>query len=483
MDPAYYIDAYKIDHRRMYPEGTTRVYSNFTARDSRIPGVDKVVFFGLQAFLHRVLMEEFGRWFAEDRDVVCARYEKRTTGVVGPNDVGSEHIAALHKLGYLPLRFCALPEGTKVPLRVPMFTVENTKPEFFWLTNYIESVLSSEIWLPCTSATIALRMRELCDKWAKDTGGDTGFVDFQGHDFSFRGMSSLQSAAASGAGHLLSFAGTDTMCSLDWIEKYYDSGESFLGGSVPATEHSVMCAGGKETETETFERLLSLYPSGIVSVVSDTWDLWSVLTKTLPKLKDKILARDGKLVIRPDSGNPEDIICGDPAAPKDSPAYKGVIELLWDEFGGTVKDGFRHLDPHIGCIYGDSINYDRAERIFARLAAKKFASTNVVFGVGSFTYQLQTRDVFGMAMKATWVEINGEGVDIFKDPVTDNGVKKSARGRLAVVAEPLDLELIEGASKADEKRSLLQPVWENGAFVKRQTWSEIVERVGVRGLR
>lgn len=483
-NPAYLIDAYKIDHRRMYPKGTTRVYSNFTPRDSRVDGVEEVVFFGLQAFLQETLEESFGEWFELPENEVCEEYERRTNAVLGPNTVGSEHIRALHRLGYLPLRFNALPEGTRVPLRVPMFTVENTDPEFFWLTNYIESVLSNALWQSCTSATIALRMRQLCDRWAEQTAPHAkAFVDWQGHDFSFRGMSSIDSAKASGAAHLLSFAGTDTMPALDWVEKFYD-GEGFLGGSVPATEHSVMCAGGKETETETFSRLLDLYPSGIVSVVSDTWDLWKVLTETLYELKDRILSREGKLVVRPDSGNPADILCGSLSAPEGTPEHKGVVELLWDCFGGTTNEcGYRELDPHIGCIYGDSITYERAEEIFERLAEKGFASTNVVFGIGSYTYQHQTRDVFGMAMKATWVEIDGQGVDIFKAPVTDNGVKKSARGRLAVLlGEDGELKLVECATPEQEAQSQLVPVWEDGRSVQRHTWSEVVERVGVRHL-
>ena len=485
LNPAYLIDAYKIDHRRMYPAGTTGIYSNFTARGSRVDGVDGVVFFGLQAFLERVLGDMFDDWFAQDEDAVVAAYERRTNGVLGPNAVGTDHIRDLHRLGYLPLRFRALPEGTEVPLRVPMFTVENTHPEFFWLTNYIETVLSAEIWLPCTTATLALRVRRLLDDWAHRTASAPEFVDWQGHDFSFRGMSSLESAAASGAGHLLAFAGTDSMVALDWVEAYYPVADgTVLGGSVPATEHSVMCVGGLDGEVATFERLLDLYPAGVVSVVSDTWDLWEVLTDYLPRLRDKVLARDGKLVIRPDSGDPVDILCGDPAAPEGSPARAGVIQLLWDAFGGqTNAKGFRELDPHIGAIYGDSITFDRADDICRRLANNGFASTNVVLGIGSFSYQYNTRDTFGFAMKATWAEVDGEGRDLFKDPVTDDGVKKSARGRLAVVQGDEGLELVEQATPAQEDASLLETVWEDGEFVRHHTWNDVVERVGARALR
>ena len=485
-NPATLIDAYKFDHRRQYPAGTTRVYSNMTPRGSRLAGVHKVVFFGLQAFTSRVLEDLWAPWFAADEEEVCATYARRTDAVLGPTAIGTDHIRALHRLGYLPLRFCALAEGTEVPLRIPVFTVENTHHDFAWLVNYVETVLSAETWLPATSATQAVRLRRLLDGWAEQTSSVPEMVDWQGHDFSFRGMASLEAAAASGAGHLLAFAGTDSLVSLDWIDAYYPRADGqrdgLLGGSVAATEHSVMCAGGEEGEAETFARLLDLYPGGIVSIVSDTWDLWEVLTDILPGLRDRVMARDGKVVIRPDSGDPVDILCGDAAAPSGSPASKGVVEVLWELFSGaTNSKGYRELDPHIGAIYGDSITYERAGAICERLAAKGFASTNVVLGVGSFTYQYVTRDTFGFAMKATWAEVDGAGRNLSKNPATDSGIKRSAKGRLAVFANADGgLGLVEEASAAEEAASLLRPVWEDGKPLIVQTWDEIVTRVGLR---
>jgi nicotinamide phosphoribosyltransferase len=217
---------------------------------------------------------------------------------------------------------------------------------------------------------------------------------------------------------------------------------------------------------------LKLYPSGILSVVSDTWDLWNVLTNILPQLKDEIMARDGKLVIRPDSGNPADIICG---TVDDTPAGRGVIELLWEVFGGTVNDkGYKVLDSHIGAIYGDSINYDRAKEITERLQDKGFASTNIVLGVGSFTYQYVTRDTFGFAMKATWAQINGDPHNLFKDPITDDGTKKSATGRLSVQKNAAgEYALIDKATPEQEANSSLQTVWKNGFFTKAWTFAEV----------
>ncbi|NYF13599.1 nicotinamide phosphoribosyltransferase [Pseudoclavibacter sp. JAI123] len=475
--PLFQTDAYKLGHLQQYglAGNVTGVYSNYTNRGSRIADIGAVVHFGLQAFLERYT-DSFRVFFDAEEDEVCAAYEARLARILGPNTIGSAHIRALHRLGFLPLRFCAVPEGTAVPLRIPSFTIENTHPDFFWLTNYVETVLSAEIWQASTTATLARAMRETLEVAAARTGTPPAAVDWQGHDFSYRGMSSNETAAMSGAAHLLSFTGTDSLVSIDWIERRY--GGEFVAGSVPATEHSVMCAGiATVGERELFERLLHLYPNGIVSVVSDTFDLWRVLTEYLPALKQEVLARDGKLVIRPDSGDPVDILCGieDEGHGVSTAERKGVIELLWDTFGGTVNAaGFRELDPHIGAIYGDSITRERAVRITERLAAKGFASGNVVFGMGSFGYQYQTRDTFMSAIKATWIRVDGRGVDIRKDPVTDSGTKKSATGRLAVVRDAdARMRLIERATPAEEAESLLQTVWEDGAFVRRQTFSDI----------
>jgi nicotinamide phosphoribosyltransferase len=382
-------DGYKADHRRQWPDGTTRVNSNFTPRQSRTDN-DFVIFFGLQYFIKEYLINVFNKtFFSVPREAAVRQYARRINNYLGPNQVGTAHIAALHDLGYLPLRIKALPEGTKVPLQVPPFTIENTfedNPEFSWLTNYVETLVSCTVWGPCTSATTAFQYRKTFDEYAKMTGSPLEFCQWQGHDFSFRGMFGLEAAVLSGSAHLLSFTGTDTIPAIDFLEQYYnaDSDKELIGGSVAASEHAVMCAGGKATEAETYDRLISkVYPTGIVSIVSDTWDFWAVVTETLPALKDKIMARDGKLVIRPDSGEPVLIICGDPEAPAGSPARKGLIQCLWEIFGGTVNEkGFKVLDSHIGAIYGDSITVQRQLAILSSLKAQGFASCNVVLGIG-----------------------------------------------------------------------------------------------------
>jgi nicotinamide phosphoribosyltransferase len=322
-----------------------------------------------------------------------------------------------------------------------------------------------------------------------------------------RGMDSVEAVISSGVAHLTSFMGSDSLPAIYGARKFYGA-EGPVAGSVNATEHSVMCAGGKEDEVETFRRLLETYPTGILSVVSDTWDLWKVCTEHLVTLKEEILARDGKLVIRPDSGDPVDILCGEPIISRDyrdvvenaqldltHPKYKGVIELLWDVFGGTVNEqGYKVLDPHIGAIYGDSITIDRADEICARLAAKGFASTNVVLGIGSFTYQYNTRDTFGFAMKATYVEVKEKceyhnhlpweeadkitkGREIFKDPITDDGTKKSATGLLHVTKVMNDYVLIDKVTWGEEEGGELQTIYKDGNTFNKTTLNQIRERL------
>jgi len=252
-------DFYKVGHIFQYPEGTEYVYSNWTARSAdKFKGFDdfddKVVFFGLQAFIKRFLVKEWNEnFFNRPKSEVIGKYQRRMANSIGPID--TSHIEALHDLGYLPLNIKALPEGSRVDIRVPMFTITNTDPRFFWLTNYFETAISAELWQTCTSATIAYEFRRLMNKFAKFTGTPSEFVQWQGHDFSMRGMSSLDSAAKSGAGHLLSFTGTDTISAIDFLEEWYnaDSNKELIGGSVPATEHSVMSTWIIDIETSLKE--------------------------------------------------------------------------------------------------------------------------------------------------------------------------------------------------------------------------------------
>lgn len=477
--PLNAIDFYKSSHRSQYPEGTELIYSNFTPRgDSHAHPLAQgcIVNFGVEMMIQDYISDCWNRGFFEkSKDEVIKNYTRRMDNSLGAGAVPTDHVEHLHDLGYLPLHIKALPEGIYVPLRTPVLTIRNTVKEAFWLTNYLESAISAYLWKPMTTATIAYAYRDILEKWAIITGGDLGFVPLQGHDFSFRGMSGLHDAAISGVGHLVSFRGTDSVLAIDAAEKFYEAAPS-CGVSVPATEHSVMCAGGRETEIDTFRRLINkVHPTGIVSIVSDTWDFWKVLTEYLPELKQEILDRDGKVVIRPDSGNPADIVCGDPSAPEGSPEYKGAIEVLWDLFGGQVNSGgFFELHEKIGLIYGERITLDMAEEICRRLCEKQFCSTNLVFGIGSYTYQYVTRDTYGLAMKATYSEANGAAEELYKDPATDNGVKKSAKGLLRVNE---DMSLTDQVSWEEEETGMLESVFLDGKITRFTAFEEIQQRL------
>jgi|2_EtaG_2_1085320.scaffolds.fasta_scaffold22050_2 nicotinamide phosphoribosyltransferase len=473
INPLTSIDFYKAGHIRQYPEGTTELYSNFTPRSCALSNINyeffdgKVVFFGIQYFIKSFLIDSWKKeFFFKDKIKVIEKYKRRMDCALGNNIVSTDHIESLHDLGYLPLKIKALPEGSRVPIGVPVLTIVNTHKDFFWLTNYIETVMSCFLWKAITSATTAFHYKKLLTAYAINTGSPIDFVNFQAHDFSFRGMSGLQDASLSGAAHLTSFYGTDTVPAIDLLEDYYQANvkNNVIGCSVPATEHSVMCMGEKENEINTFKHLINnIYPEGIVSIVSDTWDFWKVINEYMNILKENIMSRNGKVVIRPDSGDPVKIICGDSYSDKNSYEYKGAIECLWDIFGGTfTENGYKVLDSHIGLIYGDAITFDKANLILLELEQKGFASSNIVFGIGSYTYQYVTRDTYGFAMKTTSGIVNGERREIFKDPKTDNGVKKSAKGLLRVEKENGTFVLYDQQTEDQEENGELRCIFLNG---------------------
>jgi nicotinamide phosphoribosyltransferase len=493
MNSGLLTDGYKLGHIHQYPKGTEYVYSNLTARSLKHApkGIEKVTVAGSQMaviFLKNHFQDNF---FRKPKNVVCKQLKEEISAYLGsPYDVS--HFEKLHDLGYLPIEVKSLAEGQEVNPKIPFMTIQNTEPEFFWITNFLETIISSMMWIPVTSATIATQYKRVLTKWAKKTDKkNLGFVDFQGHDFSMRGMAP-QAAMLSGVGHAFAFRGSDTLPVIHALDKYYFSKNGEIN-SVNATEHSVMCAGTKEDELGTFKYLMEQFPTGILSIVSDTWDLWKVITEILPQLKDDILARDGKIVIRPDSGDPVDIICGSLDWSVDTTilgaplnhdtdmidSEKGVIQLLWEIFGGTTNEqGYRVLDSHIGAIYGDSITLDRAEEICKRLEAKGFASTNIVLGIGSYTYQYNTRDTFGMAVKATSVVVNGERRSIFKDPATDDGTKKSARGLLRVDHKVTgEFVLKDECTEEEERGGELRTIFRNGSLMLPTLLEEVRQRV------
>ena len=780
-------DAYKLSHHKMYPEGTTQLYSYMCSRGSRVDGVNKVVFFGLQYYLKRYLMEPITH---KDKEQFI-KYVRQMLGDAAVSPKILKDIDQLIEWGYLPLEIRALPEGSEIGHNIAMFTVTNTHPDFFWLTNFVETILS-KCWASVTAATTSLRLRRLMLKYSDQTCDDNSHVDFQAHNFSDRGMSSVESAQISGAAHQISFLGTDNVCALPFLDEYYGGSEGY---SVSADEHSIVCSYGRDYEFESYVQLLDKYPVGILSLVSDTYDYFGVLTEFLPELKDKILSRDGKCVVRPDclddqskiltdsgwkyfkdlsnddlvaqvledktydfvkptriidqeyegdmyhitdfhgkidlmvtpdhrcvayrldgsefirpakdfkpttwerkklrspstnnhgdgiswyerfliavqadgcikkinkngsyyvsfdfkkerkhlrllnilnhlnfhyvvsyppsrggqsnfairvpstfsvyktfewvdtanlnyewandfieelkywdsnirnpgrfkydstvkenldkvelvaiaagkgvliseyqddrkeifsdvftahimddpyaggqsltktkvqykgriycvevpsgkilvkrnrgvcvTGNsspktPLEIVCGDPVAKYDSPEHIGTLELLWDIFGGTVNSkGYRVLDPHIGLIYGDAISYEMADKILTKMQEMGFASSNIVFGAGSWTFQYVTRDTYSHAIKASSVVVNGERRDIFKDPKTGKA-KKSAKGLLAVYKDDKGEFYMKDQCTPEEVESpdnLMKIVFYKGITCNEQTFYEIRERL------
>jgi nicotinamide phosphoribosyltransferase len=345
---------------------------------------------------------------------------KESTGV----DLNPKDYYRLLTISGIPLEIKGFEEGELVPVGIPLITVQNTNTSFFWLTNFIETWMSSEIWKCINNATIAYEYKKLFTYYAMQTCDTIDHVDFQGHDFSFRGMSGADDAILSGLAHLTCFKGTDTLPAIYYGKVLY--GKDVTGYSIPATEHSVMSAYGEDNELETFRHLINdVYPSGLVSIVSDTWDFWRVMNDYLSILKDDILKREGKVVFRPDSGNPADIVCG-------TATEIGAIEALANVFGfSTNSKGYKELNPKVGLIYGDGITIKTVIDILERLKAKGWASNNIVFGIGSYTYQYSTRDSFSFAMKSTYTERDGKGYEIFKSPKTGQ-YKKSARGLIRV---------------------------------------------------
>jgi len=478
-------DGYKTSHHLMYPENTTTVYSNYTCRGLKYmpQGAKDIVVMGSQKVTRELNILWKENFFAKDKTEVIAHAKGYLDNYLS-TDYDMSHFEALHDLGYLPVLVKSLPEGSIIGEKIPLLTIVNTHPDFFWLVNFLETYISTSIWKIVHSASMAYGYKKVLTKWALATDKDNlSGVDFQAHDFSFRGMQGLDGAISSALGFMACFKGTDTLPALQAADELYD--EPSAAFSVPASEHAVMTAYGKENEIDGFVRLMKQFPTGILSIVSDSFDLWQVLTKFLPALKDQILGRDGKLVIRPDSGDPVDIICGVlsqvgrkyDTTISDYSIYelKGVIELLWETFGGTVNSkGYKVLDSHIGAIYGDSITIERAEEICSRLEAKGFASSNIVLGVGSFSMGFATRDNQGGAVKATYCVVDGQPRNIFKDPITDDGTKKSAKGLLHVTE---DFKLIDECSVEMEKTGMLKTIFMNGNEFNTVSLGEIRDRI------
>lgn len=489
--PLLLLDFYKVTHCEQYPKGITHLTSYFTPRRSLLEDeeIREVVLFGLQAFLKTYLVNYFDlHFFLRPRDEVVAEYCRVLDNSLGKGAYSVEKIESLHALGYLPLRIRALPEGTRVPMQVPCIEISNTHPDFVWLVNTIESLLSTEMWHPMVSATVGALYRDIVNE-AYDLTADDDVPRARAlSDFSFRGQESLQSAQKSSAAFLLSFLNSATVPAIDFLEQNYlcDCTKEPVGFGLISTEHSVMCSNfaADQNETDFVRRLLTeIYPNHSFAMVSDSYDYWNMVDTILPSLKPEIMAHNGTLFVRGDSGDPVDIIT------------KSVFHL-WDSFGGTVNSkGYKVLDPHIRASYGDAITLKRAYEIYAILADHGFAANNVSLGVGSFSMQCMertgsefypfyypfTRDTFGIAVKSTYGEMDGKPMMIFKNPKTDKAhfkrshiglcrVLRDSSGRL-ICEDGYTRETIQGVD------TLLQTVFENGCLQNMQSLQEIRQRL------
>jgi nicotinamide phosphoribosyltransferase len=544
-------DGYKVGHGPMYRRGTKRVNSNNTPRTDRIYRQKATSFYdgllvvaGIQGGvqeIHEVWQDSF---FSKPKSEVINFFATLMTGYFGSRPLAVAQLASLHDIGYLPIEIKALAEGSKVPMGTPVFTITNTVDEAFWLVNYLETILSDTTWQPMTNATIAEEYFAIADYFRQLTGGTEFDVKIQMHDFSARGMPGMEAATRANFPHLWRFLGTDTISCLPYAVRYYDTpAGSLIGVSVPATEHAVTSSNILAIEDElrnsvykflteeqkaifnrmldaredprliaevmfVYELITDLVPQGIVSNVSDTYDFWAMMTRGYLYLKDVIMRRQsngvtpGRLVKRPDSGDPVKVLCG--YAPgeylkrgdkyfeyfvengidrigNEIPEHeiKGAVQLEWENFDGTVNEkGYKVLNEHVGLIYGDSITPARALEILTRLEKKGFASSCVVFGIGSYSYQCNTRDTFGFAVKATSTVVGEKRIAIFKAPKTDSK-KNSAKGLLFVGRNSEGYFLLDDVSPEEEasEENMLRPLYKNGIFVRRTTLAEIRDRL------
>ncbi len=429
-NPMLLIDFYKAVHAEMLPNGITKSVSYFTPRMSRVNRWDKVVMFGLQGFIKTYLIDYFNEeFFSKPFDDVISDYKRIMDATLGKDAYKIDKIKKLHILGYLPIEIIALTEGTRVPMHVPIFGITNTHPEFAWLPQSLESLISAEMWHPMLAATVGYTYREIVNKYYDLTCDDNIVKARALGAFDFRGEECLQSAEKAGAGWCLSFLNTATVPTVCYLEENYncDCTKEPVAFGSPSTEHAVMCSNyaidGKE-ETLLCKLLTEIYPNTSFSAVLDSYDYWNVIDNILPKLHTEIMNHNGCMLMRGDSGDCVEVVT------------KTVFKL-WDQFGGTINSkGYKVLDPHVKAIYGDSITVQRCEQIYQILMENGFACSNVALGVGSFSFQCIeedgmlkpfTRDTFSSCIKATYCEIDGKPYPIFKDP-KDGGFKTSQKG-------------------------------------------------------
>jgi len=442
-------DSYKLAHYNMYPDGIERVLSYFESRNGA--KFNNTVFFGLQYLIKEYL---------EGKVVTLEKIEKAKAivdvhmGADVFNYEGWKYILDTYN-GYLPIEIKAVEEGSVVPTNNVLMTVVNTDDKCFWLTNYLETLLS-HVWASITVATLSRATKLIFKDYLLNTTGSLDGIDFMLHDFGFRGVSSIESAGICGAGHLINFQGTDTLVAIETAMDYYYSG--VCAYSVHATEHSIMTAKGEEGEFEVFESLLDKYPNGILSIVIDSYNYKRFISEYAEKLKGKILNRNGKTVFRPDSGAPV-------------PTTIDVLKRLEDVFGSTVNEkGFTVLNEKVGALWGDGIDYEGIENILYNMKLEKWSASNIVFGMGGGLLQKVNRDQQRFAFKSSAQRRNGVWHDIYKDPLDKS--KTSKRGKQYLYQDENGKYETTNV-KDDTRENQLKTVFKNGKIIKEYTFERI----------
>lgn len=458
-------DGYKYAHHKLYYPGTNKIYSYLESRGGTFPAT---VFFGLQYYLKKYLT---GQVITEEKINAA---EKVLTEVFQRQDVFDrkifEYILQQHK-GRLPVKISAVPEGSVVGNSNVLMTIENTDPQCYWLTNFLETLLV-QIWYPITVATLSHHIRLIVEEYYRETASAESFtgIPFVLNDFGFRGVSSVESAGLGDMSHLLSFAGSDTIVGSVFAQQYYQAA-SIIGKSIPATEHSICTLLGEEGELAVFEHVLRTYPTGTIACVSDSFDIFRACADYWgTALKDLILSREGTLVIRPDSGDPTFTLLR-------------VFDILFEKFGFTFNEkGYKVLPKQVRVIQGDGVNIESIRQIYACLKLNGISAENLVLGMGGALLQKPDRDVNQFALKCSYAEIGGQPIDVQKNPVELNkyGVlqrsfKKSKKGQLKLVKEAGEYKTYR--IEENDEKDLLVPVFENGEILTEYRFEEIVNRI------
>lgn len=452
-------DSYKIGHHNMYLDGTEKVYSYFEARKGA--KFNETVFFGLQYILKNYF-----------EGVVVTKEKIDEAEKFCEFHFGNKNIFKRERWDYiiekhggkLPIKIKAVPEGSRIPIDNVMMTVENTDPNCCWLTNHCETILT-HVWQGCNVATISYEIKKLFKTYLNytcDDGEKFAGINFMLHDFGFRGTSSIESAAIGGAGHLINFMGTDTIIAPVMIKEFYNNGNYPNAFSVAATEHSIMTSKGKEGEAEVIEHIIDNYPDGILSVVSDSYNIYRCVEDIYgEQFKHKILARNGKFVVRPDSGDPVEVMCK-------------VIEILGKKFGYTInKKGYKILNPKVGIIWGDGIDYEGIRNVLEAIMKLGWSVENCVFGMGGGLLQKHNRDTQRFAFKCSAQFRDGKWVDVYKDPI--DGSKASKRGRLKLIRESARIYKTVDINYDCVENDVLKTVFENGQMINEiNDWNSVI---------